>query len=119
MSKRYSGKSFKDSSVMKKPKLSLKEKRKLKKEKAKKLIFVSNDIELSKSISKISELNNIEFSFRRVDNDEKNLNFRRASTNIPRLSMLSDKGLNVRDLISYDTIFIEKKSIEQISKRLS
>jgi len=32
MSKRYSGKSFKDSSVMKKPKLSLK-KRKLKKEK--------------------------------------------------------------------------------------
>ena len=36
MSKRYSGKSFKDSIVMKKPKLSLKEKRKLKKEKAKK-----------------------------------------------------------------------------------
>jgi len=36
MSKRYSGKSFKDSSVMKKAKLSLKEKRKLKKEKSKK-----------------------------------------------------------------------------------
>jgi hypothetical protein len=37
MSKRYSGKSFKDSSVsQKKPKLSLKEKRKQKKEKTKK-----------------------------------------------------------------------------------
>ena len=36
MSKRYSGKSFKDSSVNKKPKLTLKEKRKLKREKAKK-----------------------------------------------------------------------------------
>ena len=35
MSKRYSGKSFKDSSVNKKPKLSLKEKRRLKKEKTK------------------------------------------------------------------------------------
>ena len=35
MSKRYSGKSFKDSSLKKKPKLSLKKKRKLKKEKAK------------------------------------------------------------------------------------
>ena len=35
MSKRYSGKSFKDSNVMKKDKLSLKEKRKLKKEKKK------------------------------------------------------------------------------------
>ncbi len=32
MSKRDSGKSFKDSSVMKKPKLSIKEKRKVKKE---------------------------------------------------------------------------------------
>ena len=33
MSKRYSGKSFKDKSVKKKPKLSIKEKRRLKKEK--------------------------------------------------------------------------------------
>jgi len=55
-----------------------------------------------------------------IHNDnEKNLNFKRASSNIPRLSMLSDDGLNVRDLISYDKIFIEKKSIEKISKRLS
>ena len=36
MSKRYSGKSFKDSSFKKKPKLNFKEKRKLKRDKAKK-----------------------------------------------------------------------------------
>jgi hypothetical protein len=36
MSKRYSGKSFKDSSVRKKPKFSLKAKRRIKKEKQKK-----------------------------------------------------------------------------------
>ena len=36
MSKRYSGKSFKDSSVNKKPKLSLKEKRRIKREKTQK-----------------------------------------------------------------------------------
>jgi hypothetical protein len=36
MSKRYSGKSFKDSSVMKKSKLTIKEKRKIKKEKRRK-----------------------------------------------------------------------------------
>ena len=35
MSKRYSGKSFKDSSLMKKPKLTFKEKRKFKKIKKK------------------------------------------------------------------------------------
>jgi len=37
MSKRYSGKSFKDSNVMKKPKLTFKEKRKLKEEKKEKM----------------------------------------------------------------------------------
>jgi hypothetical protein len=36
MSKRYSGKSFKDASVMKKAKLSLKERRRQKKEKKRK-----------------------------------------------------------------------------------
>ena len=36
MSKRYSGKSFKDRSLMKKPKLTFKEKRKLKEEKKRK-----------------------------------------------------------------------------------
>ena len=36
MSKRYSGKSFKDSSVKKKPKLTFKDKRKLKRENQKK-----------------------------------------------------------------------------------
>ena len=36
MSKRYSGKSFKDKSVKKKPRLSIKEKRRLKKEKKEK-----------------------------------------------------------------------------------
>jgi|TARA_B100000676_G_scaffold30250_1_gene28446 hypothetical protein len=36
MSKRYSGKSFKDSSLNKKPKFTLKEKRRIKRDKAKK-----------------------------------------------------------------------------------
>ena len=40
MSKRYSGKSFKDSTVMKKPKLSFKEKRKIKREKKKKKLWM-------------------------------------------------------------------------------
>ena len=38
MSKRYSGKSFKDSSVKKKSKFTFKEKRRLRREKQKKLI---------------------------------------------------------------------------------
>ena len=48
-----------------------------------------------------------------------NENFKKASSNIPKLAMLSEKGLNVRDLMTFDKIFIEKKAIEQITKRLT
>ena len=40
MSKRYSGKSFKDASMMKKAKLSLKEKRKIKRKKKKNNLII-------------------------------------------------------------------------------
>ena len=63
------------------------------------------------------------FSFKSalfIHSDEKKIeNFKRASSNIPKLSMLSDSGLNVKDLINYEKIFIEQNSIQQISKRLS
>ncbi len=45
-------------------------------------------------------------------------NFKFASSNIPKVSILNQKGLNVKDLISYDKIFIEQKSLNEISKRL-
>ena len=48
-----------------------------------------------------------------------NKNFRLASSNIPKISMLNHKGINVKDIISYDKIFIEEKSINEIAKRLS
>ncbi len=46
-------------------------------------------------------------------------NFKLASSNIPKISVLSQKGINVKDLISFDKIFIEQKSINEITKRLS
>ena len=51
--------------------------------------------------------------------NEKNINFERASSNIPKLAMLSDKGLNVKDIMTFQKIFIEKKAIKEITKRLS
>ena len=50
--------------------------------------------------------------------EEKTSNFKKASSNIPKLALLLDKGLNVKDLITFDKIFIEKNSVQQISKRL-
>ena len=49
MSKRYSGKSFKDSSVMKKPKLTFKEKRRLKEEKKKNRLKFQNCVIINQS----------------------------------------------------------------------
>ena len=45
-------------------------------------------------------------------------NFKFASSNIPKVSILSQKGLNVKDLITFDKIFIEQKSLDEITKRL-
>ena len=46
-------------------------------------------------------------------------NFKMASSNIPRVSILNQKGINVKDLITYDKIFIETKSINELTERLS
>ena len=46
-------------------------------------------------------------------------NFKMASSNIPKISILNQKGINVKDLITFDKIFIEQKSINELSKRLS
>ena len=46
-------------------------------------------------------------------------NFRLASSNLPKVSIISQKGLNVKDLLSYEKIFIEKQSLEEINKRFS
>jgi large subunit ribosomal protein L4 len=50
--------------------------------------------------------------------DNVNDNFKKASSNIPRVSLLSCQGINVKDLISHEKIFIEEKSINKISERL-
>ena len=46
-------------------------------------------------------------------------NFKMASSKIPKISILNQKGINVKDLITFDKIFIEQKSINELSKRLS
>ncbi len=46
-------------------------------------------------------------------------NFKMASSNLPKVSTLNQKGINVKDLITYDKIFFEQKSVNEISKRLA
>jgi len=53
------------------------------------------------------------------DSDKANVNFMRASSNIPHLNLLSQEGINVKDLILHEKIFIVQNSVNAISKRLS
>ena len=46
-------------------------------------------------------------------------NFQLASSNIPKVSLLSQNGINVKDLITYDKVFIEQDSLKELSTRLS
>ena len=51
--------------------------------------------------------------------DNINNNFKLASSNIPKVSILNQKGINVRDIIKFDKVFIDQKSLEELTKRLS
>ena len=86
------------------------------------IIFIDNleiDSHKTKSLNiKLKNFNFISALFVFGD-DNINDNFKTASSNLPRVSILNHKGINVKDILSYDKIFIEEKSIEKISERLS
>jgi large subunit ribosomal protein L4 len=50
--------------------------------------------------------------------DNINENFRKASSNLPRVSLLNHKGINVKDIITFDKIFIEENCLTKISEKL-
>ena len=86
------------------------------------LIFIDSlEIKTHKTKDLSKSLKNFDFNSALFiyNFNEKNSNFKIASSNIPKLSTLSDKGINVKDLLTYEKVFIEKNSIEQIYKQLS
>ena len=90
--------------------------------KNKDIIFLDNiEIKSAKTKDLFKSLTNFDFKtalFVYTD-DEKVINFKRASSNIPNLDLLSQKGINVKDLINHDKIFIVEDSLKEITKRLS
>ena len=78
-------------------------------------------IETHKTKNLINKLSNFNFKSALFvyGDDIEDKNFKMASSNLPRVSSLSHKGINVKDLISYEKIFIDEKSINKITERLS
>ena len=86
------------------------------------IVFLDKyEITTHKTKDLVSKLNNFDFNTALfVYGDEKlNDNFKKASSNIPNVSTLSCNGINVKDLISKQKIFIDEKSVDQIIRRFS
>ena len=86
-------------------------------------IFIIDTFEVKSFKTKdlFTDLKNFDYESALFIYSEKGLdnNFKLASSNIPRISTINQKGINVKDLITFDKIFIEQKSINEITKRLS
>ena len=86
------------------------------------IVFIDNfEIESYKTKELFLKLKNFDFNSALFVYSDSGIdkNFKLASSNIPKVNILSQKGVNVRDLILYDKIFIEQKSVVEITKRLS
>mgnify|MGYP002008737374 CR=1 FL=1 len=87
-----------------------------------KLIFVDTfkiDNHKTKNLLKKLQKFDYESALFIYSDTELDKNFRLASANIPKISALNQKGLNVKDLIMFDKIFIDEKSLTEITKRFS
>ena len=86
-------------------------------------IFIIDTFEVKSFKTKdlFSDLQNFDYESALFIYSEKGLdnNFKLASSNIPRVSTINQKGINVKDLITFDKIFIDQKSINEITERLS
>ena len=105
----------------KEKKLALKSALSIKFNENKVLIIDSFEIKNFKTKELFSNLKQFDYNSALFIHSESGLNknFKLASSNIPKISVLNQKGLNVKDIITYDKIFIEQKSINEITERLS
>ena len=105
----------------KEKKLALKSALSIKIDENKVLIIDSFEIKSFKTKDLFYDLKNFNYESALFIHSENGIdkNFKLASSNIPKISILNQKGINVRDLIKYDKIFIEKDSVNEITKRLS
>ena len=105
----------------KEKKLALKSALSVKANEDKIVIIDTFEIASFKTKDLFSDLKNFDYKSALFIHSEKGLdnNFKLASSNIPKISTLNQKGINVKDLITFDKIFIDEKSINEITERLS
>ena len=87
-----------------------------------KIIFIDSfKMDNFKTKELYSNLKNFDYSTALFIHSTKGLdnNFKMASSNIPRVSTLNQMGINVKDIITFDKLFIETECLKEITERLS
>ena len=104
----------------KEKKLALKSALSIKNSEDKIVVIDSFEIKSFKTKELYSDLKNFEYKSALFIHSENGIdkNFKMASSNIPKISLLNQKGINVKDLITFDKIFIEKETIKELTTRL-
>ena len=86
-------------------------------------IIILDDLKLNSHKTKelVAILKNFNFNSALFICDTSKLddNFKKASNNIPKVNLISQTGINVKDLILHEKVFILKDSVDTISNRLS
>ena len=105
----------------KEKKLALKSALSIKTSEDKIIIIDTFEINSLKTKDLFSDLKQFEYKSALFIHSENGIdkNFKMASANIPKVSILNQKGINVKDIITFDKIFIEKNSVNEITKRLA
>ena len=85
-------------------------------------IIIINDIKLKNHKTKILSEKIRKFKFKSAifiqNKNEIDKNFALASSNIPKVNSLMVEGLNIRDMLNCEKLFITKNAIQNIEKKL-
>jgi len=85
-------------------------------------IIILNDIKLKNHKTKILSEKIKKFKFKSAifiqNKSEIDKNFALASSNIPKVNSLMVEGLNIRDMLNCEKLFITKNAIQNIEKKL-
>tara|TARA_Y100000590_G_scaffold468965_1_gene654111 strand:+ start:1659 stop:2282 length:624 start_codon:yes stop_codon:yes gene_type:complete len=86
-------------------------------------IIIINDLKLDSHKTKLFNKQINKFDFKSAifiqPSKEIDKNFVLASSNIPKINCLTVDGLNIKDMLNHEKIFISKKAIQKIEEKLS
>ena len=83
-------------------------------------LFVIDDFTLPEIKTKlfIEAMNQFDVQKALIVTKEKSENLEKSSKNVPKIKVMRSEGLNVYDILKYDTLFLERMAVDKIQEAL-